>query len=91
MNPWPGRRPLAIVTACLNAAGIPDLAVTEVAVTYAEYADGVHCEQVEAQLVAADYEEPFLHFDEGPAAQALLPAVQQYLATALLVPDRTCV
>jgi hypothetical protein len=87
MNPWPGKRTLVIVTACLNAGGEPDLTLTEVDVTYAEYADGVHCERVEEQLVAAGYEEPFLHFDEGQPSQFLVPAVRQYLATANSVPE----
>jgi hypothetical protein len=72
----PGKRSLAIVTACLNAAGAPDLTLTEVDVTYAEYADGVHCERVEEQLITAGYEEPFLHFDEGQPTRFLVPAVR---------------
>jgi hypothetical protein len=78
MPPWPGRRTLSVVTACLNAASVPDLVLTEVEVTHAEYADGVHCERVEDRLVAAGYEEPFLHFDEGPAARLLVPLVRPY-------------
>jgi hypothetical protein len=77
--PWPGKRSLPVVTACLNASGAPDLALTEVEVTHDEYADGVHCELVEDQLVVAGYEEPFVHFDDGPAAHLLVPVVRQYL------------
>ena len=79
MLPWTGKRTLPVVSACLNAAGLPDLALTEVEVTHDEYADGVHCELVEDRLVAAGYEEPFLHFDDGTAARLLVPLVRQYL------------
>ena len=77
--PWPGKRTLTVVTACLNAAGSPDLALTEVEVTHDEYTDGVHCELVEKQLIADGYEEPFVCFDDGPAAHLLVPVVRQYL------------
>src|SRR2546425_408628 len=87
MQPWPGQRMLAIVTACLNAVGSPDLTLTEVEVSHAEYEDGVHCEQVEDRLTAAGYTEPFLHFDEGHAARFLAPVVRRYLATRAPVPD----
>jgi hypothetical protein len=79
MSPWPGKRSLPVVTACLNASGSPDLVLTEVEVTHDEYADGVHCELVEDQLVAAGYDEPFVHFDDGTAARLLVPVVRQYL------------
>ena len=49
----------------------------------------MHCERVKEQLVARGYEEPFLHFDEGQAAQFLVPAVRQYLAAAASSPDPT--
>jgi hypothetical protein len=87
MSPWIGKRTLAIVTACLNAAGSPDFALTEVEVTHDEYADGVHCELVEEQLLAAGYEEPFLHFDDGAAARFVVAALRKYLATTTCAPD----
>jgi hypothetical protein len=73
----------------LNAAGVPDFALTEVAVTPQEYADGVHCDRVEARLVAAGFEEPFLHFDERDAPPFLVPAVRQYLGSAAPRPATT--
>jgi hypothetical protein len=87
MAPWTGRRTLAVVTACLNAAGVPDLALSEVEVTHDEYADGVHCERVEDRLAAAGYHEPFLHYDDGPAARCLLPCARLYLIPPAARPD----
>jgi hypothetical protein len=82
MPPWPGKRRLPIVTACLNVAGDPDLALTEVELSHAEYADGVHCEQVEDRLIALGYSEPFVHFDQQPVFEFLVPIVRRYLAAA---------
>ena len=82
MSAWAGKRKLTVVTACLNAGGTPDFALTEVEVTHAEYANGVHCDLAEQRLVAAGYEEPFLHFDEEDAPVFLVPAVRQYLGVA---------
>jgi hypothetical protein len=79
MAPWHGPRTLTVVTACLNPAGFPDFALSEVEVTYEQYADGVHCDRVEQRLVADGYEEPFLHFDKREAPPFLLPAVRHYL------------
>ena len=47
MTAWAGKRTLTVVTACLNAGGTPDFALTEVEVTHAEYANGVHCDLAE--------------------------------------------
>jgi hypothetical protein len=88
MSAWASKRTLTVVTACLNAGGTPDFAVTEVAVTHAEYANGVHCDLAEQRLVAAGYEEPFLHFDELDGREFLVPAVRLYLGAAdTLQPD----
>jgi hypothetical protein len=86
MATWRGPRPLTVVTACLNAAGVPDFTLTEVMVTPQEYADGVHCDRVEGRLLAAGYEEPFLHFDELDAPPFLLPAVRDYLGRGVSEP-----
>ena len=82
MSAWVGKRKLTVATACLNAGGTPDFALTEVEVTHAEYANGVHCDLAEERLIAAGYEEPFLHFDEEDAPEFLVPAVRQYLGAA---------
>ena len=82
MSAWAGTRKLTVVTACLNAGGTPDFALTEVEVTHAEYANGVHCDLAEQRLVAAGYEEPFLHFDELDGLGFLVPAVRRYLGAS---------
>ncbi len=79
MLPWQGRRAIAVVTACVNANGAPDFALTTIAVTYEEYANGVHYELVEERLRDDDYEAPFVHFDAIEAPSFLHPAVRQYL------------
>jgi hypothetical protein len=86
MLPWPGQRRLTVVTACLNATGMPDFALTEVEITHEEYANGVHCDRVEEQLRQHGYDEPFLHFDLD-APPFLVPAVKQYLGTRGEVSD----
>jgi hypothetical protein len=70
---------ITVVTACRNAAGSPDFALTEVRVTPAEYADSVYYDRVEECLAAVDYEAPWVHFDDREAPHFLIPAVNQYL------------
>ena len=73
------RRRVTIVSAVMNANGAPDFALTEVEVTADEYANGVQYDRAEEQLVAAGFEEPFVHFSECEAPDFLITAVQQYL------------
>ncbi len=87
MEPWNGLRLLTVVTACLNAASVADFALTQVEVTYDEYANGVHCDRVEELLIEEGYEEPFLHFDVADAPAFLVPAVQLYFGQPLHVPS----
>ncbi len=89
MTQWIGRRKLLVVTACLNASGFPDFALHEVEVTCDEYANGVHCDLVEEQLVVEGYEEPFLHFDQYDGPQFLVSAVLQYLGVSSRIPEHT--
>jgi len=86
MLPWEGPRKLSVVTACLNAGGIPDFALTEVEVTHEEYANGVHCDLVEERLVEEGYEEPFLHFDGLDAPDFLVAAARRYFGEPMIVP-----
>jgi hypothetical protein len=74
------KHPVTVVTACLRADGYPDFAVTRVEVTHEEAENGIHYYLVEAELLEAGYEEPFVHFSEEEAPAFLLPAVQQHLA-----------
>ena len=83
MLPWPGKKKLRIVTACLNASGTPDLTLNEVEVRYDEYIEGVSCDLVEERLREQGFEEPFLHFDDHNAPPFLLPAVERYLSKSL--------
>ena len=82
MPAWQGKRPLVVVTACLNPSGVPDFALTEIEVTQEEYEDGLHCDCAEASLAAAGYEEPFLHFDPLAEPPFLHAAVRAYLGKA---------
>ena len=74
------KRPITIVTACMRGDGKPTFARTEVAVTSEEVENGVHYYLVEAELLQAGYEEPFVHFslDESPAF--LFAAVEEFLS-----------
>jgi hypothetical protein len=82
MAPWTGARTIAVVTACTNAAGLPDFTLTTVAVTHAEYEDGVHYDRVAERLTENGYDAPFVHFDAGDAPDFLFPAVKQYLGVS---------
>ena len=79
MLAWEGKRPIPIVTACMNAKGSPDFALNQVEVTQEEAANGIHFYFAEAELLKAGYEEPFVHFDFEEAPAFLHPAVRQYL------------
>ena len=79
MPSWKGQRPVAVVSACMAADGVPDFALTEVEVTHEQFENGAHYDLVEARLFADGYEEPFVHFDEADAPRFLFPAVRQYL------------
>lgn len=74
------RRPITVVSACMRKDGFPAFAIHQVEVTPDEAENGVHYYLVEADLLEAGFEEPFVHFDEHEAPPFLLPAVQAYLA-----------
>jgi hypothetical protein len=77
MSMSPDRR--AIVTACMRSDGTPAFAFIEVVVTADEATNGVHYPLAEIRLLAAGYEEPFVHFDEVEAPPFLHAAVRQAL------------
>jgi hypothetical protein len=77
---------MAVVTACLTAAGTPALVLTTVEATPSERDNGIHYYRVEGELLEAGYVEPFVHFDEGDAPPFLHPAVKQHLG---LTPSAT--
>jgi hypothetical protein len=79
MSVGTSKRKRTVVTACLNAGGMPDFALTEVEVTDTDYANGSHHDLVAQRLVAAGYEAPFVHYDEEDAPAFLVPAVRHYL------------
>ncbi len=70
---------LTVVTACTRSDGLPDFALTQVQVTEAEQANGVHYDLTAASLTKRGYEAPFVHFEEGDAPLFLFPAVKEYL------------
>ena len=72
-------RPISVVTACMNSSGLPEFALTTVEVTQEEQENGVHYYLVEADLLEAGYEEPFVHFDEMEAPPFLHAAVRRHL------------
>jgi hypothetical protein len=78
--PWSGKRKIAVVSACMKADGTPTFALNEVAVTQDEAENGIHYYLVEADLLEAGFEEPFVHFDHDEAPPFLHPAVRQHLA-----------
>jgi hypothetical protein len=73
------KQPITVVSAVMRADGQPDFALTEVEVTADERANGVHYSLVEADLVQAGYDEPFVHFAPEESPPFLHPAVRQYL------------
>jgi hypothetical protein len=76
------KRPITIVSAVMRQDGFPDFAVTQVEVTEEEYANGAHIDLAVADLLAAGFEEPFVHFPDREAPSFLLPAVKEYLGSA---------
>ena len=75
------KHPIQVVTACMREDGLADFALTQVEVTQEEAENGIHFYLVEAELLEAGYQEPFVHFASEEAPAFLLPAVQQYLAS----------
>jgi hypothetical protein len=82
-----GKRPMAIVSACMNANGCPAFALNQVEVTQEDIDNGIHYYLVEAQLLEAGYEEPFVYFDETEAPPFLHAAVRQFLSVSLVVAE----
>ena len=78
-------RRVTVISAVMNASGLPDFALTEVEVTPDEAANGVQYDRVKERLVADGYEEPFVHFAGCEAPNFLIPAVRQYLG----LPERS--
>jgi hypothetical protein len=76
------KRVITVVTACMRRDGKPTFARTEVGVTTEEAENGVHYYLVEADLLAAGYEEPMVHFSEDESPSFLFPAVEQFLGVA---------
>ncbi len=73
------KRTIAIVTACMQSDGQPTFALNEVEATQDEVLNGIHYYLVEAELLQAGYEEPFVHFDSDEAPPFLHAAVREYL------------
>jgi hypothetical protein len=87
MDPNDDRIPVTMVTACMNADGMSDFAVTTVAVTEEEAANGRHYELAEIQLLQSGKEEPFVHFSDSERPEFLLPAVCAYLGLTEVEPS----
>jgi hypothetical protein len=73
------KRPVTLVSACMNADGTPDFAATTIYVTEEEAANGRHYALAEVELLQSGKEEPFVHFSDAERPAFLLPAVQEYL------------
>lgn len=80
MNPWSGKRTIAVVTACMTSHGMPTFVRNTVEITHDEYENGSHYALAEIRLVAQDYEEPFVHFDQFEAPAFLHPAVEEHVS-----------
>ena len=83
MPPAEERRRVTVVSACMRASGLPDFALAEVEVTAEDYANGVQYDLAEELLVAAGFEEPFVHYETVEAPPFLIPAVRRYLGLPL--------
>ena len=95
MSQRPHQRPLAIVSACMTAEGLPAFALTTVEVTQAQIENGVHYYLAEGELLERGYEEPFVHFGESESPPFLHAAVRAHLGLSPLTTsnpseDRTC-
>ena len=58
---------ILVVSACMQKDGTPAFAINAVEVTDEEEANGIQYYLVEAQLLEAGFEEPFVHFGETEA------------------------
>jgi hypothetical protein len=83
------KRTIAVVSACMTVAGLPDLALNQVEVTPEEVENGIHYCLAEAQLLRDGYEEPFVHFSEEEAPAFLHPAIRHHLGLPPSVTDPT--
>ena len=79
MTQFTDKHAVPIVTACMTKNGLPTFAMNTVEVTDDEIANGIHLYLVEADLLLAGYEEPFVHFPRDEAPPFLHPAVAEYL------------
>lgn len=79
MPEWLGKRTVVVVTACITREGMPEFAWHEIEVTQEEYENGIHYDRADDRLIAAGYEEPFVHFDEFETPAFLHPAARQHL------------
>jgi len=87
MMPWEGKRAITVVTACMEASGLPTFVRNEVEVTFDEYENGLHYYFAEAKLQEHGYEEPYCHFDQWEAPAFLLAAVPPQVAASLTAAD----
>src|SRR5271155_1605698 len=87
MQPWEGKRSLAVVTASMNSTGSPEFVYNQVEVTHEEYENGIHFIMVEDLLADDGYEEPWVHFDEVEAPSFLIAAVKEAVAQSTQLPE----
>jgi hypothetical protein len=80
-------RPVAIVTACMQADGRPTFALNEVQATPEQIENGLHYYFAEAQLLEDGFEEPFVHFDQAESPAFLHAAVRAHLGLPPAVPE----
>jgi hypothetical protein len=81
------RRSIAVVSAVMKKDGFPDLVLNEVFATQEEIDNGMHYYFVEAELLQAGFEEPFVHFADGESPSFLHPAVREYLGLSPAVDE----
>jgi hypothetical protein len=81
------RRTIVVVSAVMRKDGWPDFVLNEVSATQEELDNGIHYYVVEAHLLEAGFEEPFVHFDQSESPSFLHPAVREYLGLSPAVDE----
>lgn len=76
---------IAVAVVGRNAAGAPDVFVTEVAVTPTQYNDGAHYEMAQSKAEAEGFDGPFIAFDQyetSPLSRAVAEFGKRAVARA---------
>jgi len=86
MSTMEEKRSLTIYSACMRGDGLATFARNQVEVTEEEAENGIQFYLVEAQLLEAGLEEPFVHFPEEELPTFVVAALAQQVATSMTEP-----